>query len=109
MTTEKATISSKLRELEKKLGHLVFTFNSNRRMMGSCQGWLDHVVINTRKLCIWFIEVKIGRDQLSARQQLLKWTLMKLEQLMPADGRVVCYRVVNEKNIDMIIDEIVQS
>ena len=51
--TVKADISAKFRELEHKLGFLVFTFNSNRYIRGACTGWVDHVVINTRNSTLW--------------------------------------------------------
>lgn len=96
----KGEISAQLRSLS-KYGYLVYTFNSNKRMRGACQGWVDHVVIDKRKGIVYFLEVKIGPDSLRAAQIELKTALISME------SKQVRYRIVTVDNMSTVIDEIV--
>lgn len=63
------------------------------------------MIVDRKNLIVWFIEVKIGADKLSVYQEILKSALQTIESMT----RCVRYRIVNEKNCDRIIDEIVEG
>ena len=77
MKTTKSEISKVFSEL-RKFGFLVFNFNSDKKFnRGAMRGFVDHLIIG--KNCVWFLEVKIGKDILSPEQIDLLTQLKILE------------------------------
>jgi hypothetical protein len=66
MTTKKE-ITNELNRL-KQFGFTVITFNDNRPLRSSQKSFVDHFIFNNKYLI--FIEVKIGRDQVSPIQEI---------------------------------------
>ena len=67
MKLTKTEITKALNYLE-NYGWIVKTFNSNRYNMRGSKGFPDHVLVNSSKKLLVFIEVKLGKDKLSPQQ-----------------------------------------
>ena len=89
----KTDITNRLKGLE-KIGYKVFTFNSNRAMPSGSKGFVDHVLVGHG--LNYMIEVKIGKDKLSAEQK-------KTQKLFSQCNN---YFIITENNLDQIIDYI---
>ena len=77
MKTTKSEISKIFAEL-RKFGFLVFNFNSDKKFnRGRMVGFVDYFIIGKNK--IYFVEVKIGADDLSYEQEKFKEMLLVLE------------------------------
>ncbi len=64
--TEKTRITEIFKELE-KFGYKVFTFNSNKAVPKGTRDFVDHLIIGHGRVI--FVEVKIGKDTMSAGQE----------------------------------------
>ena len=74
--SEKSQISAEFARL-REYGYLVFNFNQKSRFGSGLVGFCDHLIIGFGRII--FIEVKIGKDKLSAEQEKLKDELIKTD------------------------------
>lgn len=74
--SEKSLISAEFARL-REYGYLVFNFNQKTRFGPGMVGFCDHLIIGFGRIV--FIEVKIGKDQLSKEQEQLKDELVKAQ------------------------------
>lgn len=82
---------SRLREY----GYRVFNFSANKRLSSGMKDFVDYVVFGQSK--VYFVELKIGKDDFSEGQLGTKGHLLKI-------GGNVRYHIATEKNYKTIID-----
>lgn len=90
----KKEISKAFRLLE-KYGCKVFNFSANKRLSSGMKDFVDYVVLGRSK--VYFVELKIGKDDFSEGQLGTKGHLLKI-------GGNVRYHIATEKNYKTIID-----
>lgn len=95
----KKDISNKFAELRKN-GYLVFNFSSHKKMLGSCKGFTDLVIMKAG--FIWFIEIKLYKDTYSE----LQLETEKSIRLAVKRNSYIKYFLVDEKNVDEVINSI---
>lgn len=101
MKTTKAEISKMFAELRKH-GFLVYNFNQKNRFGRGLVGFVDHLIIG--KNCIWFIEVKIGKDSLTPLQIDLLTRLKLIEKKTQA----IRWHLVTEETTRELRDKILE-
>lgn len=101
MKTTKAEISKIFAEL-RKYGFLVYNFNQKTKFGRGLVGFVDHLIIG--KNCIWFIEVKIGKDTLTPLQIDLLTRLKIIER----KTQVIHWYLITEETAIELRDKILE-
>lgn len=97
----KNDITDKINTL-KKLNWYILNGNSRLQMPVGLKGMPDYILMHKTKGII-FIEVKIGRDKYSEKQEVIKEYLDTISNKTD----YVKYIIATEKNIDQIINKII--
>lgn len=100
--TTKTDIKNSLKLIERYGGKL-YTFNSNRYTGTGFKGFPDHILFY--KGYEIFVEVKIGKDKISAEQIIFKNHIKEVTGKNP----FVFYLVATEKNYTLITDYLMQE
>lgn len=100
----KTDVTNAFNKLEKLDYIKVKTFNSHRKMSQGAKGFCDHLITNSNNGTIYFIEVKLGKDDLSKKQIEFKNTILEMQSV---NSRVKYYEV-NENNLYDVIAEVLE-
>ena len=88
----------------KTYGWDVKTFNYNKRMPSGAVGFVDHILSHSKKGYIIFIEVKIGKDELSKKQIDFRETCLDIEKV----NHHFQYYLLDDKNYVNILQRIIE-
>jgi hypothetical protein len=106
----KADIGKAFRQLEKH-GYKVWNFGFKNRLTSGMKDWVDVIVAGGLK--IYFLEIKVGKDELSDGQKSTAGILMTLETLLKPfrdiEPKRFFYRIVTESNYQDIIQKILEK